>query len=58
MAWQVQVKWLDDLLCSGQLTGGNKNNVDAKDGVSEPSVEAVETRHFQRGIKNSSVKET
>lgn len=36
------------------LTGGNEDDVDAEDGVREPSVEAVEAGHLQGGVEHSS----
>lgn len=36
------------------LTGGNEDDVDAEDGVREPSVEAVEAGHLQGGVEHPS----
>lgn len=52
--WQVLLDRQRDLLRTRRLTGGNENDVDAKDCVSEPSVEAVEASHLQGGVKHSS----
>lgn len=41
-------------LCSPTLTGGNEDDVDAEDGVCEPSVEAVEAGHLQGGVEHAS----
>ena len=55
---QLQVYWQPVLLWTRRLTGGNEDDVDAKDGVSEPSVEAVEASHFQGGVEHSPSKQT
>ena len=55
---QLQVRWQPVLLWTRRLTRGNEDDVDAKDGVSEPSVEAVEAGHFQGGVEHSPSKQT
>lgn len=46
----------DPFLCFRILTRGNEDNVDAEDGVREPSVEAVKAGHLQGGVEHTSGK--